>query len=95
MDKLNNNNNNNNTDDEHHGDNDVVTISMNNKAQALLIQRSVNNFSEIRKKESTKLGYPNFKSSGMQVFTWYTLGDKVQELKFWSSGIEQNSPHEL
>jgi hypothetical protein len=30
---------------------------------------------------------------GMGVFTTYKLEDKVQELIFWSSGIEQNSPH--
>jgi hypothetical protein len=38
MDKLKDN-----TDDDNH----VVTCSMNNKAQTLLIQRSVNNYSEI------------------------------------------------
>ena len=42
MDKLNNN-----TDDKDHAENDVVTSSMNNKAQALLIGRSVNNYSDI------------------------------------------------
>ena len=34
-----------------------------------------------------------FKSSGMGFCTSFTLEDKVQELIFWSSGIEQNSPH--
>jgi hypothetical protein len=43
MDKLNDNN----TDDEDHDENDVVTSSINNKAQALLIGRSVNNYSDI------------------------------------------------
>jgi hypothetical protein len=42
---------NNNTDDGDHGENNVVTSSMNNsmnnKAQALLIGRSVNNYSDI------------------------------------------------
>jgi hypothetical protein len=46
MDELNND-----TDDEGHDENDVVTSSMNNsmsnKAQALLIGRSVNNYSDI------------------------------------------------
>jgi hypothetical protein len=42
MDKLKDN-----TDDDNHDDNHVVTCSMNNKAQTLLIQRSVNNYSEI------------------------------------------------
>jgi hypothetical protein len=39
------------TDDEDHDENDVVTSSMNNcmnnKAQTLLIRRSVNNYSDI------------------------------------------------
>jgi hypothetical protein len=46
MDKLNND-----TDDEDHDENDVVTCSMNNSmnnnSQALLIGRSVNNYSDI------------------------------------------------
>ena len=42
MDKLNNN-----TDDKDHAENDVVTSSMNNKVQALLIGRSFNNYSDI------------------------------------------------
>ncbi len=33
------------TDDEDHDENDAVTISMNNKAQTLLIGRFVNNYS--------------------------------------------------
>jgi hypothetical protein len=44
MDKLNNDN----TDDEDQDDNhDVVTSSTNNKAQTLLVQRYVNNYSDI------------------------------------------------
>ena len=43
--------NNNDTDDEDHDENDVATSSMNNsmsnKAHALLIGRSVNNYSDI------------------------------------------------
>jgi hypothetical protein len=39
----------------------------------------------------------NPQSSGikisMQVSSLCTLVDKVQELKFWSSGIEHNAPH--
>jgi hypothetical protein len=34
-----------------------------------------------------------FQSSGMRVFTTYKLEGEVQKLIFWSSGIEQNSPH--
>jgi hypothetical protein len=34
-----------------------------------------------------------FESSGMGVFTSCTLEYKVQELFFWSSAIELNSPH--
>ena len=43
--------------------------------------------------ESTMFRNQNFKSSGMVLFTSYKLEDKAQELIFWSSGIEQNSPH--
>ena len=42
MDKLNHD-----TDDEDHDENDVVTSSMNNKAQTLLIGRSVNSYFDI------------------------------------------------
>jgi hypothetical protein len=53
MDKLNDNN----TDDEDHDENDVVTSSMNNKAKALLIGRSVNNYSDI----ASEFGYHDMK----------------------------------
>jgi len=52
MDKLNNN-----TDDKDHDEDDVVTSSMNNKAHALLIGRSVNNYSDI----ASEFGYHDMK----------------------------------
>jgi hypothetical protein len=53
MDELNNNTN----DEDHHDENDVVTSSMNNKAHALLIGRSVNNYSDI----ASEFGYHDMK----------------------------------
>ena len=52
MDELNDN-----TDDEDHKENDVVTSSMNNKAQTLLIGRSVNSYSDI----ASEFAYHNVK----------------------------------
>jgi hypothetical protein len=49
---------NNDTDDEdHHDENDVATSSMNNRAQALLIGRSVNNYSDM----ASEFGYHDVK----------------------------------